>query len=660
MPTGRRDSQTVAASVSFPPLWSCAAALLLWCLAWPGAAGAQISPGPLSRAHQFLGGATQCTSCHKIAGQAAFKCLECHGEIAQRLAAGRGLHATYVKAPGGQDCVHCHSEHNGEDFSLTRWNPSPQAFDHSKTGYPLEGKHAGLACNRCHTAAHVAASERTAIKMKDLSRTFLGVPRACATCHQDPHQGRLGQECQQCHNESDWKAASRFDHSKTRFPLTGLHAQVPCQKCHAPGADGQVKYTGMAFARCEDCHSDPHHATMQGSCQSCHNTRGWKAVSMQAVNEKFDHSRTAYPLRGKHAELRCDQCHATGDFKQPIAFQKCADCHQPDPHGGQFLKRADGGDCASCHTVEGFKPSLFGVAQHAKSAYPLEGKHAGVTCDKCHTPAGRATVYKVKFAQCTDCHRDEHRGQFAAAPHFNRCQDCHSVQAYRPAIYALAQHKKTRFPLVGAHIAVACGDCHKSTTTAGLKNAALYRFDDLSCTGCHSDPHHGQFAQRTQARRANGSPVGCEACHAVTTWRDLTAFDHATTSYPLVGAHRAVACADCHRPPNLEVGLMNVDFHGASHVCEECHEDPHGKQFARDGVTRCAECHDTGRWKPSLFDHDKRTQFPLTGAHKGVRCARCHADVRQVEGRSVLFYMPTPKECAACHGPEVKAGDQRQ
>ena len=105
---------------------------------------------------------------------------------------------------------------------------------------------------------------------------------------------------------------------------------------------------------------------------------------------------------------------------------------------------------------------------------------------------------------------------------------------------------------------------------------------------------------------------------------------------------------------------MNVDFHVASHGCEACHEDPHGKQFAREGTTRCAECHDTGRWKPSLFDHDKRTQFPLTGAHKGVRCARCHADVRLMEGRSVLFYMPTPKECSGCHGPEIKAGEQRQ
>jgi hypothetical protein len=160
-----------------------------------------------------------------------------------------------------------------------------------------------------------------------------------------------------------------------------------------------------------------------------------------------------------------------------------------------------------------------------------------------------------------------------------------------------------------------------------------------------------------QAKRS-GAATGCEACHSANSWKDLTGFDHASTAFPLQGAHRAVSCADCHRPPNLEVNLMNVDFHAAPQACESCHDDPHGKQFAREAVTRCAECHNTGRWKPSLFDH-AGTQFPLEGAHKGVRCARCHSNPRNFEGRPVLFYKPTPRECAACHGPEVKPGSEK-
>ena len=57
------------------------------------------------------------------------------------------------------------------------------------------------------------------------------------------------------------------------------------------------------------------------------------------------------------------------------------------------------------------------------------------------------------------------------------------------------------------------------------------------------------------------------------------------------------------------------------------------------------------KWKPSLFDHEKRTTFPLRGAHQNVRCAECHKLTKIVAAKTVLFYKPTPKDCAACHGP---------
>ncbi|HEY6939073.1 MAG TPA: cytochrome c3 family protein [Terriglobales bacterium] len=632
--------------------WFCTLALAGW---------AQISPGPLSRAHQSLSGATQCTSCHKLAaGAASFKCLECHSDIAGRIAAKRGLHASFGAVSASQkECATCHSEHNGENFAIIRWNPAPSAFDHSKTGYVLEGKHAGLACARCHTAAHIAPAERASISIKDLSRTYLGVSRACVTCHEDRHQGRLGQNCQQCHGFNDWKVLSgplgRFDHSRTRYPLTGLHQQVACQKCHLPGADGQPKYVGLAFSTCTNCHTDPHRGTFAGTCQSCHNTGGWRRVLAAAVSERFDHSRTKFPLLGKHAEVRCDQCHAGGDFKKPVAFQKCSDCHQ-DAHQGQFLKRTDKGECSSCHNVDGFKPALFGLKEHAATAYPLQGKHAGVKCQQCHIPAGRATVYKVKFANCTDCHKDEHQGQFASAPYLNKCQQCHDLNGYRPSTFTLARHQQTRFPLGGGHVATPCNECHKPKAeliapAAAVKPTVVYRFEDRSCTACHQDPHRGQFRER-MLRVGVGGKTGCEVCHSMETWSDLRRFDHASTKFPLLGAHRAVACMDCHKPPNLETKLRNVDFRAAPMKCEDCHQDIHGGQFARAGQpTACASCHDSGLWKPALFDHETRTAFPLKGAHRNVRCEGCHKSVRLVAGKQVLFYKPTPTACVDCHGP---------
>lgn len=612
----------------------------------------QISPGPLSRPHQSLNGPTHCASCHKFGGEAALKCLSCHTEIATRLASHTGLHATYnIPSGSSQECARCHSEHNGEDFPLIKWDI--KAFNHKETGYVLEGKHAGLACNKCHNATHVSPEQRATIKEKDLNRTYLGLSTACVTCHEDQHKGRLGQNCLQCHNYQDWKTikVEQFDHSKTRYPLTGLHTQVQCAKCHTNGTDGKPQYVGIPFNQCSDCHKDPHHGSFAQGCSSCHSTAGWKKISLQSISEKFDHSKTKYPLQGKHLTVGCEQCHANGDFKKPLAFAKCTDCHKPDPHKGQFEKRAGGTECSNCHTVQGWSPSLFTVKEHATSAYPLQGGHARVECAKCHIPKGKDTLFKIKFDRCTDCHTDQHAGQFAAAPYLNACDRCHTVDGYKPSTFGLARHKQTRFVLTGGHVAIPCGDCHKESAQFQPKPAVIYHWSNLDCTSCHADPHKGQFQDRMTKKRSDGTIPGCEACHTTQSWKELTAFDHSQTRFPLLGAHRATACIECHKPPNLETKLINVDFKAAPMQCEECHQDAHGKQFAKNGVTRCVECHNSARWKPSLFDHDTRTQFPLRGAHQNVRCAECHKLTKTVNDKIVIFYKPTPKDCAACHGP---------
>lgn len=611
---------------------------------------AQISPGPLARPHQSLNGTSNCTTCHALGRQPTFKCLECHTEIASRISANKGLHATFKIVPGSsQQCASCHSDHNGEDFPLIKWEL--KSFNHSQTGFELNGKHAALQCKDCHSASRILAAERSSIKVKDLNHTFLGLSSACASCHQDAHQGRLGNNCAQCHNTTEWKTinAQQFDHSKTRYPLTGLHAQVACEKCHTPGPDNKPRYTGLPFGQCSDCHRDPHRGAFAQGCQSCHNTGGWKKISAQSLGERFDHSKTPFPLLGKHASVGCIQCHGSGDFKKPLAFQKCMDCHKPDPHKGQFAKRTDGGECASCHTVEGWKPSKFTLADHAATAYPLQGAHARLACAQCHVARGVDTVFKIKFQNCTDCHQDRHAGQFAGAPYFNACERCHTIENYRPSTFTLPRHKESRFVLSGGHIAVPCADCHRLSDQF-KPPTAIYHWNSLDCTSCHADPHRGEFKERMLRVNASGKAAGCEACHSTKTWKELSQFDHSQTAFPLLGAHRATACIDCHRPQNMETTLVHVDFREVPTRCEQCHEDVHGKQFAKNDVTSCADCHNSNRWRPSLFDHEKRTAFPLEGAHRSVRCDACHELTRQVEGKTVLFYKPTPKACEACHG----------
>ena len=618
-------------------------------------AAAQISPGPLSRAHQSINGITNCTTCHELStGQRAFKCLDCHTEIAWRIRSHIGLHASYnLKTGSSLECVTCHSEHNGEDFAITKWER--KSFDHRETGWALEGKHTGLNCNQCHTPERVSKSERAEIKVKDLTRTFLGVSPGCITCHQDRHDGRLGPNCLLCHNSVDWKIIDigKFDHSTTRYPLTGLHAEVACGSCHAPGLDKQPRYVGIAFANCTDCHSDPHRGGFSQTCQSCHSTAGWSKISAPGLNRSFDHAQTKFPLLGKHAEVDCVRCHAKGDFKKPLTFQKCSDCHRPDPHGGQFAQRPGGSECSSCHNVDGFRPSKFGLKEHAETAYPLQGKHAAVPCAQCHLPGGKDRIYKMKFQHCTDCHADQHAGQFTAAPHFNRCENCHNLQRFQPSTFSLRQHNETPFGLSGGHVAVACGDCHQPSSKFAPKPTARYHWQDLACTSCHADPHQGRFKTLMQQKGVNEKPLECVVCHSTTAWKEFSSFDHSKTSFPLRGVHAVTKCIDCHKPPNSTIALMNADFKAAPAQCEACHADIHGAQFAKAGVTACAPCHDSTKWKPSLFDHDKETAFPLQGAHRNVGCEACHKVTRMVSGKAVLFYRPTPKECVACHAPDV-------
>ena len=629
------------------------APLLFLLIGGPRDLHGQISPGPVSKTHQSISGVTQCTSCHRLfTAGGRLRCLECHSEINQRLITNQGYHAAVVKRDNSDnDCARCHSEHNGEKFQLIRWEPSQEKFDHNKAGYPLDGRHATIKCKECHNASRIQTHWQKLIKEQDLNRSFLGLSQSCISCHEDFHKGQLGKDCQSCHNTTTWKDITRFDHSRTKYPLTGLHAKVACAKCHLPeGPQPQTQYTGLKFSSCVECHADPHHGAFQKDCASCHSTAGWKQIA--GISPQFDHDKTNFPLLGKHRNLHCEACHHSGDLKAPIPYQLCSDCHRPDPHSGQFAKRKDGGKCESCHTVDGWKPSTFTVKDHGTSDYPLEGAHAKVGCAKCHIPQGAATRYKINFALCTDCHKDEHAGQFAAPPLSNRCESCHTAETFAPSTFTLARHLKTSFVLEGAHLAVPCADCH-SPKQGQAESSAPFHFRNLACTTCHEDVHLGEFKAQMAAHKHDGRVAGCEACHSVKDWKDLPGFNHDETDYPLVGSHRTVACINCHKPPNRETSMRHVSFKAVLKDCKICHEDVHARQFARNGANPgCEQCHSTIKWTPSSFDHEK-TAFSLKGAHERVQCGACHKNLHGVQGKQVLFYFPTPRECAACHGARV-------
>jgi hypothetical protein len=246
-----------------------------------------------------------------------------------------------------------------------------------------------------------------------------------------------------------------------------------------------------------------------------------------------------------------------------------------------------------------------------------------------------------------DCHQDTHKTQFAAAPHQNRCDACHTVRGFRPSTFTLARHSEARFALADSHAAVPCAECHDP------RPAGRFRYAELACASCHKDPHSGQFREFLARTAADG---GCDACHSAAGWRILSRFDHSRTSFALAGVHRALACAECHRPAEPGGGVRAIVYRSAPAECAGCHEDIHGGQFATAAWrSDCGRCHDVLQWKPSLFDHDRDSDYELTGAHRQVRCALCHRTTREINGKLVLLYKQTPRECSGCHGPELRA-----
>ncbi|MDQ7051480.1 MAG: cytochrome C [candidate division KSB1 bacterium] len=452
---------------------------------------AQISPGKLSNPHAFLDGLSQCLKCHTLgAGMSKTKCLDCHKELDVRLKKQKGYHHTVVNVQG-KSCESCHSEHAGRNFQLVHWPNGMQRFDHRLAGYILKGKHKALKCRQCHQPKFIVADLKKLQPKINLKKTFLGLGTACLSCHFDEHRRQLSRSCTRCHTENAWKPAVKFDHNRTRFRLTGKHRRVACGKCHPKVRDRRtrvkakrffVKYRGLAFQSCENCHRDAHDGQFGKNCKKCHQTSGWKRIR----TGNFNHDLTRFPLRGKHTEVACIQCHKSGDMTRPLAFQRCDMCHR-DEHEGQFAHRRDGGRCESCHTVQGFLPALFSRQDHSQTRFALTGAHLATPCVACHKMRrgfkGRQ-IRNFTFAstECHACHEDIHRGQFSKLKPVKACRECHFTTEWTELKFD--HNRDSRFKLEGAHRQVACSDCHKRVRFKKWV-FVLYRPINPGCKTCH-------------------------------------------------------------------------------------------------------------------------------------------------------------------------------
>ncbi len=508
---------------------------------------AQISPGDLAKPHAHLKGLSNCTKCHTLGEKVSSeKCLGCHLDIGIRLTENRGYHAS--SEVEGKGCIECHSDHHGINFQMIHFDKG--RFNHSLTGYDLQGAHAKANCNTCHKIEHIIDP-----KAKKKSSTYLGLSRNCQSCHTDYHRGTLSTNCSSCHDFSSFRPASRFDHKSTRFALRGKHSEIDCKRCHKitvqAGKEFQ-KFAGLAFGNCTNCHKDVHENKFGPNCTQCHSEASFHQLKRV---KNFNHSQTNYPLVGRHRLVACASCHKAG-YTTDLRHNRCSDCHK-DYHDRQFVVQGRSRDCSECHSINGFAKSNYTFENHNESQFPLTGAHLATPCFDCHKKTVKWSFRKIG-KKCGDCHQNIHESvldkKYDPEP---TCVNCHGSNKWSEVEF---DHSKTGYILEGAHLRQSCRSCHFKP---GEQSKEVQQFSQLSssCTGCHKDEHQKQF----------GEPVGtsCLKCHDYFDWT-AGLFNHDQTAFPLDGKHKNVACNKCH-PPVVTAQLSFTWYKLKSFACESCH-----------------------------------------------------------------------------------------
>lgn len=274
-----------------------------------------------------------------------------------------------------------------------------------------------------------------------------------------------------------------FDHLRTTFPLTGVHAVTPCENCHV---GGQMAGTPR---QCEFCHrpgsriattfKPANHVQTNEACNTCHRS----AATWQGA--RYSHTAVAPGT--------CLSCH-TG-FVAP---------GKPANH------MATAASCDSCHRTAAWVPAGF--------------NHAGVapgTCMTCHngtTATGKPSGHVVTTQSCDACHKTtawlpagfDHTG---VAP--GSCETCHTPGG--PGLAVPSNHIPYKTALL-AGASMGCDACHTSTTTfttERMNHNNSQGNGSGQCSTCHlrGSPYAGNMTKNTLNHNGTGPDCSFSGCH---------------------------------------------------------------------------------------------------------------------------------------------------
>jgi hypothetical protein len=236
---------------------------------------------------------TRCSACHTAEG---WEHVTFDHERTGFALAGRHRETGCADCHAGLDfkkkistrCSSCHEDAHAGEFGArcegcheaTGWQSRFDADAHRRTGFPLIGRHAVLACEECHLDTRDRSFSRAAVQ--------------CATCHGadfartasttiDHAANGFSQRCAECHGAFAFRPATFAAHEACFELSKGPHASLRCLDCHTSLRAAIV--TGACAtntASCTSCHThacartDPIHAQVAGyqckdrKCYECH------------------------------------------------------------------------------------------------------------------------------------------------------------------------------------------------------------------------------------------------------------------------------------------------------------------------------------------------------------------------------------------------------
>lgn len=267
------------------------------------------------------------------------------------------------------------------------------------------------------------------------------------------------------------------------------------------------------------------------------------AVNRQLTPEQadFNHADTGFVLNGRHAQLGCEACH--GDMDRTLEA-RCDFCHRA-PHDAGLRKA-----CTDCHDPQRGWPGVS-FRHPRRDLWTFHDRNA---CRTCHSQLRFTGLNR----NCVSCHTDFHQGALGSD-----CFRCHNQPAWRVNRF---RHEESGFPLMGAHLGLECGDCHRD-----LRSMRIIPRPD-GCVSCHD----GQYRSASFPHAAYGAGRDCQECHLQDSW----SYAHSPYWFNIQsGPHHGVECASCHK--------VGRDFRRYS--CHDCHR---GHTGDHDG--RCLDCHAGG------------------------------------------------------------------